>query len=93
MQIKKIAQSCQSGNKAKMTLGPLGSANVQKNFIVPDISRFMKNLPDYTPIRNQEEKATPDPPAQPNFMDSHKTFMELCVYITSSKACSKRDML
>jgi hypothetical protein len=46
MQITNIAQSCQSGNKAKMTLGSLRSANVQIIFIVPDISRFMKFLLD-----------------------------------------------
>jgi hypothetical protein len=39
MQIKKIAQSCQSGNKAKMTLITLRNNNMEKNFIVPDISR------------------------------------------------------
>ena len=39
MQIRKIAQSCQSGNQAKFALEPHVSANQQKNFIVPDISR------------------------------------------------------
>ena len=41
MQIRKIAQSCHSGNKAEYVLGTLGNMNQEKNFIGKTISRLV----------------------------------------------------
>ena len=47
MQIVGVAQSCRSGNQAKFVLEHIFITNQQKNFIVHNISRFLKFQMDY----------------------------------------------